>query len=234
MLSLFLARILAWVSQQLYRAVLSRCAAHPLVRLAQLYDLAPVVAACQAYQHAPGTKGSPPTYSINQLVRDEFVRAWADSCSDPELELLLASNLLVRWFVELPLLGPTPDHSTLSRFHAWVTVHQPDALFRNVLTFLDQIDPADPACTPQIVDTFAMASPAAASPALTICCDISSVAWLPSGSPRLPPPARPPSHRSISARSIASPSRIRLSRASSCSSSPSRLPPGLVQGVTRI
>lgn len=55
MLSLFLARILAWVSQQLYRAVLSRCAAHPLVRLAQLYDLAPVVAACQAYQHAPGT-----------------------------------------------------------------------------------------------------------------------------------------------------------------------------------
>ncbi len=37
----------------------------------------------------------------------------------------------------------------------------PDALFRDVLAFLDQVDPEDPAATPQIVDTFAMASPVA-------------------------------------------------------------------------
>src|SRR5262249_29183171 len=41
-----------------------------------------------------------------------------------------------------------------------------DVLFRDVLTFLDRVDPEDPTITPQIVDTFAMASPAA--PALSV------------------------------------------------------------------
>jgi hypothetical protein len=157
----FLAPILTWISAQVYRMVLTRCALHPLIRLLPLYDFAPVVAACQAYYHAPGTKGTAPTYTIEQLVRAEFVRAWADSCGDPELEGLLASNLIARWFVDLPLFGPTPDHSTLSRFHTWVADHQPAALFWDVLTFLDQVDPEAAAQTPQIVDTFAMASPAA-------------------------------------------------------------------------
>ena len=164
-LGMFLAPILTWFSDQLYRLVLTRCATHPLIRLASLYDFAPVVTACHAYYHVPGTKGTPPTYTIAQLVRAEFVRAWADSCSDPELEWLLASNLIARWFVELPLLGATPDHSTLNRFHAWLADHQPSALFGDVLTFLDNVDPEPPAATPQIVDTFAMASPAAPSPA---------------------------------------------------------------------
>jgi hypothetical protein len=162
-LALFLEPILAWLSEQVYRGVLSGCAHHPLVRLAQLYDPAPVVAACQAYYHAPGTKGATPTYTIEQLLRAEMVRAWAESCSDPELEWLLASNLLVRWFVDLPLLGPTPDHSTLNRFHAWLTSHQAATLFEDVLAFLDVVDPEEPSSTPQIVDTFAMASPAAPS-----------------------------------------------------------------------
>jgi hypothetical protein len=157
----FLEVLLAWFSQQVFRAVLSRCASHPLVRLAQYYDPAPVVKVCAAYHHPPGTKGTSPTYSIDQLVRAEIVRAWADSCSDPELEWLLCSNLLARWFVDLPLLGPTPDHSTLSRFHAFLTIHHPDALFRDVLSFLDTVDPEDPSTTPQIVDTFALKSPAA-------------------------------------------------------------------------
>src|SRR5829696_3771217 len=78
-LSQFLAPLLAWFSLSVYRAVLSRCASHPLVRLAQLYDPAPVVAACAPYYHAPGTKGTIPTYTIEQLVRAEIVRAWADS-----------------------------------------------------------------------------------------------------------------------------------------------------------
>jgi len=163
-LGMFLSPILTWLSDQVYRVVLGRCAHHPLVRLTQLYDFAPVVAACPAYYHAPGTKGTPPTYTIEPLVRAEFVRAWADSCSDPELEWRLAANLIARWFVDLPLLGATPDHSPLSRFHAWLTVHQPAALFGNIRTFLDRVDPEDPASTPQIVDTFAMASPAAPSP----------------------------------------------------------------------
>jgi hypothetical protein len=156
----FLALILAWVSALVYQALLVRCATHPLVRLARRYNPAAVVAACSAYYHQAGP-GAPPTFAVRVLVRAEIVRAWADSCSDPELEFHLATNLLVRWFVGLPLLGATPDHATLNRFHAWLTTHHPDALFRDVLAFLDQVDPEDPAVTPQIVDTFAMASPAA-------------------------------------------------------------------------
>ncbi len=156
----FLALILAWVSALVYQALLVQCGRHPLVRLARLYDPAAVVAACSAYYHHLGP-GTPPTFSVRILVHAEIVRAWADSCSDRELEWHLASNLLVRWYVGLPLLGATPDHTTLSRFHAWLTVHHPDTLFRDVLVFLDQVDPEDPASTPQIVDTFAMASPAA-------------------------------------------------------------------------
>ena len=156
----FLEPILTWVSARIYQAVRTRCATHPLVRLAQLYDPAAVVAACAEYYHRDGP-GKPPTYTVNTLVRAEIVRAWADSCSDPELEWHLASNLIVRWYVGLPVFGPTPDHTTLNRFHAWLSDHRPDALFRDVLAFLDRVDPEDPAATPQIVDTFAMASPAA-------------------------------------------------------------------------
>lgn len=158
----FLALILTWVSALVYQALLVQCARHPLVRLAQHYDPAAVVTACSVYHHHSGP-GASPTFPVRILVRAEIVRAWADSCSDPELEFHLATNLLVRWFVGLPLLGATPDHATLNRFHAWLTTHHPHALFRDVLAFLDQVDPEDPATTPQIVDTFAMASPAAPS-----------------------------------------------------------------------
>jgi hypothetical protein len=158
----FLAPILAWLTTLVYRQVLSRCAEHPLIQIAQHYDLTAVVAACAAYHHRSGP-GAPPTFSVEQLVRAELVRAWAESCTDPELEWLLASNLLVRAFVGLPLLGPTPDHSTLNRFHAWMAITAPSALFADVLGFLDQVDPEPASTTPQIVDTFAMASPAAPS-----------------------------------------------------------------------
>ena len=95
-------------------------------------------------------------------MRAEIVRAWADSCSDPALEELLSTNLLIRWFVGLPLAQVGPDHSTLAAFHAFLTTHAPDAFFRDVLTFLARVDPEPPATTPQIVDTFALASPSAA------------------------------------------------------------------------
>jgi len=163
LLGAFLEPILAWLSSLVYRPLLQRCADHPLVLLAHWYDPAPVVAACAAYHHAPHTPGRPPTFTIDQFVRAEIVRAWADSCSDPALEELLTTNLLVRWFVDLPLAACAPDHSTLADFHAFLTQHAPDALFRDVLTFLGQVDPEPPDATPQIVDTFAMASPVAAS-----------------------------------------------------------------------
>jgi len=160
----FLAPILAWLELRLLRLVLFRCIDHPLVQLALHYDPAPVVAACADYYHAPGTKGATPTYSVELLVRAEIVRTWAESCSDRDLEWHLLSNLLVRFFVGLTLLARVPDHSTLNRFHDWTSQHHPDALFRDVLTFLDQVDPEDAATTPQIVDTFALEAPAAWAP----------------------------------------------------------------------
>src|SRR5207237_329007 len=117
-----------------------------------------------SFHHAPAAPGRPPTFSIAQFVRAEIVRAWAGSCSDPDLEELLSTNLLVRWFVGLPLAQPGPDHSTLADFHAYLTSHAPDALFHDVLRFLDRVDPEDAATTPQIVDTFAMESPVAPTP----------------------------------------------------------------------
>jgi hypothetical protein len=159
----FLEPILAWLSTLVYRPLLRRCADPPLVLLAQWYDPAAVVAACAAYHHAPDAPGRPPTFTSEQFVRAEIVRAWAESCSDPALEELLTTNLLVRFFVGLPLTARAPDHSTLADFHAFLTQQAPDAFFHDVLTFLARVDPEEPAATPQIVDTFALASPVAAS-----------------------------------------------------------------------
>lgn len=159
----FLEPILAWLSTLVYRPLLQRCADHPLVLLAQWYDPSAVVAACAAFHHPATAPGRPPTFTIDQFVRAEIVRAWADSCSDPALEELLSTNLLVRAFVGLPLAQSGPDHSTLAAFHAFLTTQASDTFFQDVLCFLDQHDPEDPAATPQIVDTFAMASPVAAT-----------------------------------------------------------------------
>jgi hypothetical protein len=159
----FLAPILAWLSLLVYRPLLHRCKDHPLVLLNQWYDPAAVVRMCAAFHHAPGTPGRPPDFTIEQLVRSEIVRAWAESCSDRDLEELLTTNFLVRHFVGLPLTQPGPDHSTLAAFHAFLTTHAPDALFQDVLAFLDRADPEDPKTTPQIVDTFALESPVAAT-----------------------------------------------------------------------
>src|SRR5262245_14414212 len=152
----FFQPLLAWLETLLLRTVLFRCLEHPLVQLAQVYDPAEVVAACADFYHESGTKGASPTYSIELLVRAEIVRAYTHNCSDRDLECLLLSNLLVRFFVGIHLLDPIPDHSTLCRFHAFLARRHPDALFRDVLSFLDRIDPEDAASTPQIVDTFAL------------------------------------------------------------------------------
>jgi hypothetical protein len=159
----FLEPILAWVSTLIYRPLLLRCADHPLVLLAQWYDPSAVVAACAPFHHPAAAPGRPPTFTIDQFVRAEIVRAWADTCSDPALEELLSTNLLVRWFVGLPLTQPGPDHSTLADFHAFLTIQAPDVWFQDGLRFLERVDPEPPATTPQIVDTFAMESPVAPS-----------------------------------------------------------------------
>jgi hypothetical protein len=157
----FASPILEWLETLVTRSLLSRCAEHPLVLLKQFYDPCALVEACKGFHHPPGTPGRPPTFSIEQFVRIELVRAYSGSCSDPALEELLSTNLLVRWFVGLPLTQRAPDHSTLADFHAYLCAHAPEAFFRDSLAFLERVDPEEPSLTPQIIDTFALASCAA-------------------------------------------------------------------------
>ena len=185
------APLCAALSEQAYARVLACSPRHPLVRLARAgFDPAPVVAAAAGFYHACGP-GAPPTYSLAVLVRAELVRLWAASCSDRTLERLLASDLLVRWFCTLGLLDPTPDHATLNRFHAWLADHAPAALFAHVLAFLDRVDPEDPATTPQIADTFALATPAAPTSASEILRGLTAqavAAWRPHAPANRPDP----------------------------------------------
>jgi hypothetical protein len=168
LLAPYLSPLLAWLSDLCYTRLLQTEHDHPLVQLATTYDPQSVIAQCAAYHHDRGP-GAPPAYSVAQLVRAEIVRAYAGSCSSPALAAHLRTNLLARWFVGLPLFGSTPSTDTLERFHTWLCTHHPDALFRDVLAFLDRVDPEDPATTPQIIDTFGMHSPAAAqSPAVVL------------------------------------------------------------------
>ncbi len=60
----FFTPILAWLSEHIYQALLARCAAHPLVRLAQCYDPASVVATCATYYHGDGPGKPRPIPSI--------------------------------------------------------------------------------------------------------------------------------------------------------------------------
>jgi IS5 family transposase len=159
LLCAWLLALLELLNRRQMQAVLQRNRHHPLLRLHSLYDPAAVVQACADYYHQLGP-GAKPTYALALLVRAEIVRVWAGSCSDLELERLLASNLIVRHFCGLGLYDRSPDHATLNRFHRWLAQKQPGVLFADVLRLLDQHDPEAPG-TAQVADTFALRSPAA-------------------------------------------------------------------------
>jgi len=180
---LFLGPILSWAESRIYRHILAQSADHPLVLLGLSYDPAAVVEACSAFRAPPGRPGAPPDFTLEQLVRAEIVRAWAECCSERDLEWHLASNLVVRWFVGLSLFAPrVPDHTTLQRFHLWMRLNAPEAFFEQVLGFLDRVDPEEPLSTPQILDTFALSAPVAWPPRvanlLLELCDDLVRAWL--------------------------------------------------------
>ncbi|MFQ3662440.1 transposase [Roseiflexus sp.] len=131
------AAILAWAETRMYRLVLTQCRDQPLVQPGQACDLTAVVAACAAFRADPDGPGTAATFTVEQLVRAEIVRAWAAPCSERDLEWHLNSNLVVRWFVGLSLFAPrVPDHTPLQRFHTWMRDHAPAAWFADVLSFL--------------------------------------------------------------------------------------------------
>lgn len=214
----FLAPILCWLETLVYRPLLRRCADHPLVLLARWYDPTAVVAACAGFHHAPGTPGAPPTFTIAQFVRAEMVRAWADTCSDPALEELLSTNLLVRWFVGLPLSQPGPDHSTLADFHAYLTAHAPDAAAiamcwaSFLVSTLKSLRPR-----PKLSIPLPWPARWPPTPAQTSCSAISASGWLAVGWPTPHPRSKLPFHLWISVLWPDPAAPARLSNASSAS-----------------
>ena len=112
---LFLGPILTWAETRIYRVVLTQAADHPLVQIGLHYDPSAVVAACAGFHAAADGPGAPSTFTIEQLVRAEIVRAWAEACSDRDLESLLVTNLVVRWFVGRPRRVAAPHRQSAVR-----------------------------------------------------------------------------------------------------------------------
>lgn len=157
-LSVYWQTLTSYFSDLLYADLLERCHNHLLVKLARSLDLSKVEAACAAFHHQEGP-GRPITYPVSQLVRALLV-GWLYQLSLRQLEQHLYSDLLVRWFVGIPLFAAAPDHSTLERFEQWVAKHQADIFFNAVIEQINDYFPKERQ-RPQIGDTYAMKANAA-------------------------------------------------------------------------
>jgi len=142
------------LSTQVYARIISRNRDHLLVRIGERFDFAGIERRCQAYRRYAGLRGVEATYSMGQLVRGLVVKRlynWSYRKTAARME----TDILVRWFTGFDLHEPTPDYSTLQRFDAWVSEHEPRVFFTGVLAQIDQDFPAEKEA-PQIGDTFAM------------------------------------------------------------------------------
>lgn len=156
--ALYWAILAEFFSAYFYASVLARCQKHLLIQLAEYLDFTPLETACAPYQRQNGA-GTCATYPVAVLVRTLLVKALY-SLSFRELEQRLLTDLVVRWFVGLPFVGETPDHSTLARFEQWVQKHHPRLYGDTVLRQIDQTFLRS--CTlNQIGDTYAMEANAA-------------------------------------------------------------------------
>jgi len=72
---IFLGPILTWAENRIYRVMLTQSADHPLVQIGLHYDPSAVVAACTGFHATADGPGAPATFTIEQLVRAEIVRA---------------------------------------------------------------------------------------------------------------------------------------------------------------
>jgi hypothetical protein len=157
-LALYWSLLTEILSEYCYARLLERCPNQLLVKLAKHLDFQPVEAACAAARHSSGA-GAPVTFSVAILVRCLLVKYLYD-LSLRELEQRLYSDLLVRWFVGLPLFGEVPDHSTLERFEQWVRDQHPRLYLDTVLKQIDAMFPHSRQLN-QVGDTYAMLANAA-------------------------------------------------------------------------
>ena len=157
-LAIYWQTLASFYSEIICADLLGRCRSHLLVKIAENVDFSELEAACAGFHHQVGA-GRPVTYPIASLVR-AFLVGWLYDLSLRELEQRLCSDLLVRWFVRLPLFTPVPDHTTLERFEQWVTEHQARAFFDTVILQITAAFPKERE-RPQIGDTYAMRADAA-------------------------------------------------------------------------
>lgn len=150
------AALWAWVSGQHYATLVAQNRDHLLVFVKARVDFAPLEAACWDFHVYCGQRGQTPRYSIGQLCRALVVKTlyqW----SYRQMETMLRSNNLVRWFVGCGLCEPTLDHVTLWRFSAWVQQQAPRVFFDETLRQIYAAQPSEQEQA-QAGDTFALVS----------------------------------------------------------------------------
>jgi hypothetical protein len=146
------------IGEWLYADLLRRCHNHLLVKLANQLDFGPIETACASYRHMRGP-GTQSYYPVAVLVRCLLVGTLYD-LSLRQLEQRLHADLLVRWFVGLPMFGEVPSYCTLERFEQWVSKHQRRIYQDSVLKQIDGYFPESRNLN-QIGDTYAMIAQAA-------------------------------------------------------------------------
>ncbi len=145
-------------SDQFYAHALEHNQNHLLVKLAQSLDFSELEKACAPFHHQRGA-GRPERYPVSLLIR-AFLVGYLYDYSLRELEQGLYSDLIVRWFVGLKMLEDAPDHTTLERFHQWVTHNQPELFFSVVIKQMERRFPEE-RTRAQIGDSYAMRANAA-------------------------------------------------------------------------
>lgn len=155
----YLQPLLAWFSQYIFDRLLSHHQDHPLIRMQRLLDFTDLEQACASFHVLSTSRGRPVTHSVTRLLRALFIKYWFD-LSLRQLEERLRNDMLLRWFVGYSLHQPTPDHTTLHRFEAYLYRAHPSLFFTSLLHQIDAtIDDGHDKI--QIADTFALRANAA-------------------------------------------------------------------------
>ena len=136
-----------------YVVVLSRARGHLLYKVWHHLDLVALDDVCTAYHHTEGP-GAPATHPATHLVRALLVQ-YLFGLSYRQLEQLLYTDLMARWFVGYGLFEMPPDHVTFQRFEMWVCQNHKRAFFDEVVKQIQAAYPEERTRT-QIGDTYAM------------------------------------------------------------------------------
>lgn len=156
--------LVGWFSKCFFERIMPSFAGEFLAQLDQLLDLGPLEKACAAYHHQEGA-GADPDYDASVLVRTQLLRQLFD-WSFEQTWRQIQTNLVVRWFVGLPLGEPAPSDSTQCRFEKWVRENQFSLFFDETLAQIETAFP-EQRKQPHLADTFAMQANAAKESLIT-------------------------------------------------------------------